>query len=182
MSIINENNSLLLIIDIQDKLVKAANNNDNMITNAAIMSEASNILSIPTIITEQYPKGLGNTIPTVKNKLTFDAKYFEKTSFSAIDNPEILNSIKDTNRKQIMIMGIETHICVSQTALALASQGYDIYIIEDACSSRSEYQHLAGINRMRDNNISIITTEIALFELLKDAKHPNFKEVQSLIK
>ena len=90
--------------------------------------------------------------------------------------------MKNSGKKQVVIFGIETHICVSQTTNALIQEGFEVSVIRDACGSRSELEYSAGLGRMKDNGAHILTTEIALFEWLKGAKHPNFKEVQTLIK
>ena len=182
MSILHERTSQILIVDIQEKLINAVYNKDLILKKASIMAQAAYILGIPVVVTEQYPKGLGNTIQPIKDALLEQAAYFEKTSFSAIENPAIANAIDKSARKQIVLFGIETHICVSQTATALLAKGYDVTLISDASSSRVETEHLAGIERMKANGVHIITTEIALFEWLKSARHIKFKEIQSLIK
>lgn len=182
MAQLNLEDSLVLIIDVQEKLLNAVFNKEQVEKKSAIIAEAAKILGIPVVVTEQYPKGLGNTIPAVKDALAEDTEIFEKTAFSALNNEEILEAIKKHNKKQILIFGIETHICVSQTTAALRELGYDVSVIKDACGSRAEEEYLAGLERMKDNGAYIITTEIALFEWLKGAKHPNFKAVQALIK
>ena len=182
MAQLNLEDSLVLIIDVQDKLLHAVFNKEQVEKKSAIIAEAAKILEIPVVVTEQYPKGLGNTIPAVKDALAEDTEIFEKTAFSALNNEEILEAIKKHNKKQILIFGIETHICVSQTTAAFRELGYEVSVIKDACGSRAEEEYLAGLERMKDNGAYIITTEIALFEWLKGAKHPNFKAVQALIK
>ena len=182
MTILNEKTSQVMIIDIQDRLLNAAFNKNNMGKKSVILAYAASILGIPVIVTEQYPKGLGNTIQPIKDALGENGAYFEKTSFSAIENPAIANIIDKSARKQIVLFGIETHICVSQTANALIYKGYDVTVISDACGSRAEIEHKAGLERIKENGGHIITTEIALFEWLKSARHIKFKEIQNLIK
>jgi len=182
MTVLNENESLVLIIDFQEKLINAAFNKNIIETKSIIMAKTANILKIPTIVTEQYPKGLGGTIQPVKDSLGINCEYYEKTSFSALDNPIISNAINKLHKKQTVVFGIKTHICVSQTVNALITNGYDVTVISDACGSRAETEHIAGLQRIKENGAHIITTEIALFEWLKDSKHPNFKDIQSLIK
>ena len=182
MIILNEKNSLLLIIDIQEKLINAAFNKATIEKNSVILAKAANILGIPVVVTEQYPKGLGTTIQGIKDGVGENATYVEKTSFSAIENPAIASIIDKSGKKQIIVFGIETHICVSQTVTALTSKGYDVTLISDASGSRAEEQHLAGIERIKENNAHVVTTELALFEWLKSARHIKFKEIQSLIK
>ena len=182
MNILNEKNSLILIIDIQEKLINASFNKAEIEKNAVILAKAAQILGIPVLVTEQYPKGLGSTIQQVKDALGERAAYIEKTSFSAIENPAIASTIDKAGKKQIVIFGIETHICVNQTVTALISKGYDVTVISDASGSRAERQHLAGLERIKENNAHVITTEIALFEWLKSSRHIKFKEIQNLIK
>ena len=182
MTILNEKSSLVLIIDIQEKLINAAFNRTILEKKSIIMANAASILGIPIIVTEQYPKGLGGTIQPIKDALGENAAYFEKTSFSAIENPVIESAIDKYARKQIVVFGIETHICVSQTVNALIAKGYDVTVISDASGSRSGNEHNAGLERMKENKAHIITTEIALFEWLKSARHIKFKDIQALIK
>ncbi len=177
MTILNIEDSIVLIIDVQEKLLNAAFSKDSIEKKSAVVSKAANILGIPLIITEQYPKGLGETIPAIEG-----GKRFEKITFSALENSEVLEALKSSCKKQVVIFGIETHICVSQTVTALRGLGNEVHVVKDACGSRAEAEHHAGLERMKDNGAHFITAEIAIFEWLKSAKHPNFKEVQSLIK
>ena len=181
MTILNLEKSLILIIDVQEKLLNAVFNKSLLEKKSEILAKTANILKITTIITEQYPKGLGYTIPAVKDNLS-NAKYYEKTDFSALNTAELKDNLKKSGKNQIVIFGIETHICVNQTVAALIDEGYEVHVISDACGSRTEMEYSAGLSRMKDNGAYIITTEIALFEWLKGAKHPKFKEIQSLIK
>ena len=176
MTKLNIDDSVILIIDVQEKLLNAVFNKDICLKNAVIMAKAAQILNIPMIITEQYPKGLGSTVVEITDGIG-TANFFEKTSFSAFEE------IKDAlpKKKQIILFGIETHICVSQTTEELIRNGYEVYVVKDACGSRAETEYLAGLERMRDNGAHILTTEIALFEWLGTAKHPKFKDVQKLI-
>ena len=182
MTILNIEDSLVLIIDVQEKLLNAVFNKASLEKRTEIIAGAAKILGIPVIVTEQYPKGLGATIEGLKNTLAENTQYFEKTAFSALENPEVMDALKKSGKKQVVIFGIETHICVSQTTNALIQEGFEISVIRDACGSRSELEYLAGLERMKDNGAHVLTTEIALFEWLKGAKHPKFKEVQMLIK
>ena len=182
MSVLDENDSLLLIIDIQERLLNATFNKDALIKRAAIMAHAATTLGIPIVITEQYPKGLGSTVEEIKNNLSIDANVYEKSFFSALDEEAVFDAIRKSRKKQIVILGIETHICVNQTVNALIELGFDVSVIKDACGSRDEKEHQAGIDRMREDGAHIITTEIALFEWLKSSNHPCFREIQNLIK
>ncbi len=173
--------SVLLIIDIQEKLIRSAFNNEKVENRASILAKTASVLGIPVIVTEQYPKGLGSTIEPIKNVLPENTAVLEKTCFNAFAEKNILETFKKLKRKHVIICGIETHICVFQTAEWLAKNGYEATIIADACGSRSEYEHVLGLENLKDF-AKIKTTEMVLFELLKTAKHPNFKELQALIK
>lgn len=175
MNTINIENCEYLIIDIQDKLVKMLEGSE-IKENCIKLAKAANILEIPVIITEQYPKGLGSTIKEIKENIK-GAKYVEKTSFSAYE--EVKQYIK---RKQIIIFGIETHICVLQTAFELIKNGYEIFVVENCCASRTNENKEAALKRLYQAGAQIVTLEMVIFELLKSSKHPNFKDIQALIK
>lgn len=181
MNKLSQNDSLVLIIDVQEKLVGMLEK-DTIVSKTAKLAEAAKILDIPVVVTEQYPKGLGNTVQPVAEKLPENTPVFEKVSFSALETEGVAERIKSYGKKQIVICGIETHICVHQTTAALIEAGYEVYVIKDACASRNKYEFKQGIEAMRQNGAKISCLEIALFEWLGGAKHPNFKEVQALIK
>ena len=107
---------------------------------------------------------------------------FEKTAFNALETEGVLDKIKSYGKKQIVICGIETHICVHQTAAALLREGFEVYVVKDACASRNKYEFKQGIELMAQNGAKVSCGEIVLFEWLKTAKNPHFKEIQALIK
>ncbi|MBO5384835.1 hydrolase [bacterium] len=182
---LNIEQSALVIIDIQDKLVMASKYGTEVADNASKLAKAANILNIPTIVTEQYPQGLGGTVLEVQNALAQNSSKFEKTSFSALLEENFANKIaelKQNGIKQIALCGIETHICVLQTAYDLISQGFEVYIVKDACASRNKKEYKTGLELLKQYGAKTTCVEIALFEWLKTAKHPNFKEIQALIK
>lgn len=171
------NNSLVLMIDVQERLVGALEKNV-IVEKSQKIIDGANILGIPVLATEQYPKGLGHTVVTLAD----DTEVVEKTYFNALLEDGMLDKIKSYGKKQIILFGIETHICVYQTACALIEAGFEVYIIKDACASRNKYEFKQGIEAMRDNGAKISCVEMTLFEWLKGAKNPKFKEVQALIK
>lgn len=181
MNTLSAENSLVLIIDIQDRLV-AALNKDVIVENSVKVASAAKALNIPVILTEQYPKGLGHTAQRLTDVLPEGSEVVEKTYFNALLEDGMLEKIKSYGKKQIVIFGIETHICVHQTASALVEEGFDVYVIKDACASRNKYEFKQGIEAMVANGVKVSCVEIALFEWLKGAKNPKFKEVQALIK
>ena len=163
----------VVCIDLQEKLVNMLVNSDFIASSATKLMYASHILNIDTIITEQYPKGLGSTIEPICAITGFNA--VEKTSFSAF---EVLPKLKEN----VVIFGIETHICVYQTVLDLLKNGHNVYVVADCCGSRSELNYKTSLELMKQSGAKITTLGIVLFEFLKSSKHPNFKEVQALIK
>ena len=180
---LNQDKTQVLIIDIQEKLLKAAFNKETLATKAEIIAKATSILNLPVIVTEQYPKGLGETINSIKEHLPKDnTNYFEKVDFSALNDSKLLDTLKKNKRKQVIVLGIESHICVHQTVNSLLKLGCDVTVISDACGSRAESEHLSALECMKSAGVKVKTTEIILFELLRTAKHPNFKDVQALIK
>ncbi len=182
---LNIENSTLLIIDIQDKLVLASKYGHEAAENMVKLAKAADILGIPTIVTEQYPKGLGSTVPPLSQSLAADAFITEKSSFSALLEPsfkEKIQELKNNGKNQIIVGGIETHICVLQTALDLIKEGFEVYIAKDACASRNKDEYKTGLELLKQSNAKISCVEIVLFEWLKTSKHPKFKEIQTLIK
>ena len=180
MNTLDEKNCLLILIDIQEKLVAMLEKN-TVVKQSNIFLKMANILDIPAIITEQYPKGLGKTVDYLAEHLG-KTKVFEKTAFSALKDDGFLDLIKSYGKKQIIIGGIESHICVHQTVADLIENGFEVYVVKDACASRKKDNFKNAIRLMRQNGAKIADTEIVLFELLKTSKHPHFKEVQALIK
>lgn len=179
---LNIEDSALVIIDIQDRLVQASKYGLEIAQNMSKVSKAASILGIPTIVTEQYPAGLGTTVTQLQETFTENTFITEKTSFSAMLEPAFKEKIESLGKKQIIIGGIETHICVLQTAADLISAGYEVYVIKDACASRNKKEYKTGLELLKQYGAKITCVEITLFEWLKSAKHPNFKEVQMLIK
>lgn len=181
MKLLDENDSLLLIVDIQDRLV-AALEKDTVVSKAAKLTAAAKILEIPILVSEQYPKGLGKTVMQIEEHLPDDVCKFEKKSFSLVQEDGFLEKLKTYGRQQIVICGIETHICVHQTAAELLNAGFDVIVAKDACASRNKYEFKQGIEAMQANGAKISCLEIVLFEWLRGAAHPKFKEIQALIK
>ena len=177
---INSKNALVLIIDVQEKLVKMLKD-DSVKENAVKIAKAAEILNIPVIITEQYPKGLGSTIEEIKASLT-EAKYMEKTHFSVLKEEGANDLINSYGKKQIILFGIETHICVLQTAFDLMNKGYEVFAVQNASASRNDDNKQAALRRLIHSGAQIVTTEMVLFELLEGSNHPKFKEVQAIIK
>lgn len=144
------------------------------------MAEAANILKIPIIATEQYPKGLGNTVEEIDTS-SFKERVFSKTKFSMVI-PEVEEQLKQLKVENIVLMGIETQVCVLQTTMDLLEKNYNVHVLADGVSSRTMVERMYALERIRQIGGFVTTSECTLFMLLSDSKHPNFREVQSLVK
>lgn len=175
--------SVLVLIDIQQRLTAAMPKGvkDRVLQQVKALVTVANTLSIPVVVTEQYPQGLGATEDELINCLIDDTKVIEKTSFSCSKADGFLAAIDEQKRKQIILTGMETHICVLQTALDLQQQGYQVFVVEDAVSSRSKSNQYNALQRMRNAGVIITTVESVVFEWLADASHPEFKNLAKLI-
>jgi nicotinamidase-related amidase len=177
-------NSCLVVIDIQDRLTEAMPVKVviRLKKNSAMLIKAAKILSIPVFVTKQYPKGLGPLVPEIEEVLPENAQYFEKTCFSCADADNFTSQLSITGRRQIILAGVEAHICVLQTAIDLSASGYEVYVVADAVCSRHRENYENALQRMRHSGIIECNTESVLFEWLKDARHEHFKTVSAMIR
>ncbi len=180
-SILQRENTGLLIIDIQEKISAVMKYREDVLTNTIKLIKGFQVFKLPIFITEQYRKGLGPTAPEILAALGTTA-IFEKMTFSCCGLPSLMNQLQDSKRQQIVLCGIETHVCVQQTALDLLANGFQVYLIADAVSSRHELDHKTAIQRMRQAGVIVTTTESVLFELLVAAKTEEFKPISQLVK
>lgn len=174
--------SQLLVIDIQEKLAAAmeANAMLSLVRNCSILLQAAQLLEIPVTYTEQYPQGLGSTLHDL-SKLTPDAAHIEKIAFSAQAVPEFRQSL-DVARRQIILTGMEAHICVLQTALDMQQQGYQVILAEDAVLSRNPLHKDNAMHRLRQAGIMVSNTESIVFEWLGVAEGETFKAISRLVR
>jgi nicotinamidase-related amidase len=154
---------------------------EKLLRNVIKLIQGARVLEIPIILTEQYPKGLGPTIPEIK-ALIPDIKPVEKVCFNCCDEEAFNKALETLKRRQVLIAGIEAHICVYQTAMALARAGYEVQVVGDCVSSREPENKLVALSKMSDAGISPTTVEMALFELLKVAKGDKFKQISNIVK
>ena len=178
---LNKEEALLLIIDIQDRLVPAMKYGEKVINNNIILIEASNELNIPVILTEQYPRGLGSTVCEISEKLSPNAQVFEKISFCGLTE-QVKENLKKSGKKKIIVTGMETHVCVFQTVRDLIDQGYEVFIAKDGVASRKKDNFLNALDLMKSMGAVIMDTETIIFDLLKTAGTPEFKLLSKLIK
>ncbi len=173
--------SLLLIIDIQEKLAAVMKERDRVVKNNLLMIELSKMLKIPVVVTEQYPKGLGRTVPEIRTVLS-EYRPVEKMTFNCCSETAFLSEIKKPGRKKIIVTGMETHICVLQTTTGLLRDGFIPHVVQDAVCSRTKENWKAGTEFMRDAGAVVTCIETALFQLLKVAGTEEFKAVSRMIK
>ena len=167
--------SSLLVIDVQERLVAAMPARESMIRATNILLEAATRLEIPVTVTEQYPKGLGSTVAEVAANIPAGATRMEKTCFSGAD------AVAQA-RPQVVIAGMEAHVCVLQTALELVASGREVYVVADAVCSRGEANYRNALDRMHDAGVIVTNTESVLFEWLRDAAHEQFRALSKLIR
>jgi isochorismate hydrolase len=178
------NDSSLLIVDIQTQLTAAMPVKvlARLQRNAGLLLKTGALLNMPVYATEQYPQGLGNTESEVMKLLPEYTKMYEKTAFSASGAEGFLDDLKKSGRKQIVIAGMEAHVCILQTAVELFDQGYQVFTVADAVCSRQRESYETALLRMRKLGVIIADTESILFEWLRDAGHEHFKSVQGLLR
>ncbi len=172
--------TLLLVIDIQERLAPVIEGKDQVIANTKILIEAAKTMDFPLLATEQYPKGLGRTVPVLLD-LIGEERILSKNSFTAY-TPEVKAALEAQGRKKILIAGMETHVCVFQTVRDLLADGYQVYLVSDAVSSRTRTNYENGLDLMRSMGAVITNTETAIFDLLKVSGTPEFKAMSALIK
>ncbi|MBN2064760.1 MAG: hydrolase [Sedimentisphaerales bacterium] len=173
--------ALLLIVDVQDAFSKPVLNMDRVVHNCKILAQTAAILNLPTIVTEQYPRGLGHTIAELAESLN-NHVIIEKTTFSCLGQPQVKESLTNSGRRQVIIAGVEAHVCVLQTALDLLQEQYEVFVIADAISSRKKKDRKLAQSRMIQSGAVITSTEAVVMELIGGSKHEHFKAIQALIK
>ncbi len=170
---LNKDEAVLLIIDIQDRMLPVIDKADKVSQKNEVLIEAAKLLGVPIIFTEHNAEGLGHTVDQLSQKAT-EAKVFHKTTFSAC-NKEFLAYLDATNRNKIIVTGTESHVCVFQTVRSLLDKGFYVFLVEDAVGSRAEMNLNNAISQMKDMGAVITNTETAVFDLLKESNTPEFK-------
>jgi nicotinamidase-related amidase len=173
--LLSESSTCLLVVDIQEKLFPFIQNKYKILDQVKKLIKFAKIVELPIIVTEQNPLGLGKTIRELKEFLTNESAV-EKYTFSCCGEPTFNESLVAKEFKNIIVVGIETHICVTQTVLELISRGFNVHVIADAIGARGELDHKVGLKRMKKAGAVISTTEMVMYEYLKTSKHPKFKD------
>jgi nicotinamidase-related amidase len=173
----------LIVVDIQEKLLPPIFENARLLKNSQLLIRLAGILKIPALVTTQYAKGLGNTTPEIASLLP-DAQPIDKQMFSCFGSDQFCSLLKRLpgNRNTVLLCGMESHICVMQTALGALREGYIVHVASDAVSSRTEWNWKIGLDRMRAAGAVISSTEMILYELLRSSGSPAFKELLPYLK
>jgi nicotinamidase-related amidase len=179
--VVDPEQAFLLVIDLQEGYRKALHEWDRTIDRARVMIRAAALLDVPILYTEQYPQGLGETAPEIRECLG-DAPGFEKRTISALGAPGLPENVLTLGRRQAVIVGIETHACVNQTTHDLLDWGFTVHLPADALSSRRPLEHEHGYRKLLDSGAVGGSVEGIVLECLRSADHPQFKAVQALLK
>lgn len=173
--------TVLVLIDIQGKLAQIVDESTFVINNIAAIVQGAKALELPILWLEQYPLGLGHTVEEIAQHLT-KQQPIEKITFSAYQTEEFVQALEHTGRKKVLLAGIETHICVYQTAADLLANGYEVEVLADCVSSRTAGNHEVGIQKMMQIGAKVTSVEMALFEMQQVAKGDIFKTISKLVK
>ncbi|HAZ7573941.1 hydrolase [Legionella sp. PATHC032] len=174
--LLNRADSLLVLIDVQEKLTPAILNVEPFLARCEWLIKLARKLDVPVLASEQYPKGLGRTVSPLSSYINQE-ECIEKVHFSCMQEPQYINLLKGYNKNQLILIGIEAHVCVLQTALEMKGHELDVFVVVDGVSSRSEFDLRYGLKRMKQNGIHLITAEMVLFEWLRKAGTPEFKAI-----
>lgn len=172
--LLEKDKSCLLLIDVQEKLTPLVMQSNATTDRCEWLIKLAKELNVPIVVSEQYPNGLGHTVASLK-QLTFPDKAVEKVHFSCWREPSFKNQLKGLNKKQVVLIGIETHVCVLQTALDLLHADFDVFVVVDAVSSRHELDYQYGLKRMKQEGVSLVSSEMVFFEWVEKAGTPAFK-------
>jgi nicotinamidase-related amidase len=173
--------SMLLIVDVQERLLPAMHKPKRLTANIARLQEAAALLGVPVVASEQYPKGLGPTVPEIAVGVP-GGNTLDKMAFSCTGDERLVDKLGSLGRSQLVIAGIEAHVCVLQTAIGFAETDYDVYVVQDAVSSRRKGDVALATNRMTNYGVSVINVEMALFEWMERAGTDDFKAISKLIR
>ncbi|WP_376783094.1 hydrolase, partial [Rhodospirillum rubrum] len=183
-SLIDAARSVLIVVDIQERLCPVMTDPRGVLFNGARLVRGARRLGVPVVVTEQYPKGLGPTMHDILSELGDGASsaVIEKTHFSAAAEPLVRQHLESLGRRQAVICGIEAHVCVTQTAIDLRAAGWEVFVVSDACSSRRPESLTAALTRFPAAGVVPVITEMVLFEWLADKNNDGFKDIMSLVR
>jgi nicotinamidase-related amidase len=173
--------AMLLIVDVQGNLAHTMHEKEQLFHNLDILIQGGRTLGLPTLLTEQLPDKLGPTLPRFSDLLP-DVPPIHKRSFDCCGEPTFLEALTALGRRQVVLAGIEAHVCVYQTARGLLERGYEVHLVSDAISARTAANRWLGLERLRNHGALLSGTEMALYELMREADSPVFREILKLVK
>ncbi|MBC8144466.1 MAG: hydrolase [bacterium] len=174
--------SILVVIDVQERMMPVIDRSTSVTDEVLRVVSGFRALDLPILVTEQYSKGLGHTVPAVRDALGEWYRPIDKTSFSAAGEMHFMQQLETAARNRVFLCGVETHVCVYQTARDLVLMGWDVEIVTDAVGSRSEFNRHIALERLSRRGIELTTTEMVLFDLMNRADIPEFKTVSAIVK
>ena len=177
--LMSRDDTALLVIDVQDRLLPAIGGRDQIVWNIRRLIDGTRVLGLDIAATEQYPKGLGSTVPVLAERL---GKIPTKLMFSCRECDEVFTEFTKNGRHKVLVVGIESHVCVQQTVLDLMGEGFRVYVAVDAVGSRREIDYRTALRRMETAGATLTTTEAALFEWCEVAGTPEFKQISQLVR
>ena len=181
-NILDTAKTALVVVDLQEAFRSPINDFANIVSRTSLIVRGFQILGLPVIVTEQYPKGLGKSAEEIVLSLPPDYEYIEKTAFSSCGAASFMEKLRETGASQIVLCGLETHVCINQTAHDLLNENFQVHLLHDCVSSRFTHDKEIALRKMQASGVLPSSVEMALFELMKDAKHEQFKAIQELIK
>ncbi|MCQ0971618.1 hydrolase [Paracoccus sp. TK19116] len=179
--LIRSNDSALVVVDMQERLVPAMQAPARTIKNARLLLRAARLTGVPALLTEQYPQGLGHTIPEIANEAE-GVQVMPKIHFSCMEDEDFAAAFHGLGRSQVVLSGMEAHICVVQTAASMVEAGYQVFVVSDATASRTMESERACLQRLNAAGVGVVTTEMVIYEWLGKAGTPAFKEMLALVK
>ncbi|HIU25944.1 MAG TPA: hydrolase [Candidatus Copromorpha excrementigallinarum] len=181
MSLIMEREATLVVVDVQERLMPVMSGREELEERLARLVKGMKALGIPVVVTQQYTKGIGKTIPSVAGALG-EFTHVEKTSFGCMRTEEFKERLERLGNKTVVLCGVEAHICVQQTALQLLEAGYRVYLVVDCIGSRNEEDKVWAVARMGEAGAVITTYESVLYEIMGDSRAAEFKEISAIVK
>lgn len=179
---LESNKTALVVVDLQEAFRSPINDFAQIAARASIIVRGFQVLNLPIIVTEQYPKGLGRTTEEILFSLPPDFEVVEKTAFSSCGSTAFIEKLKATGASQVVLCGLETHVCINQTAHDLLNENYQVHLLHDCVGSRFTHDKEIALKKMQSSGVIPSSIEMALFELMRDTKHEQFKAIQELIK
>ena len=180
--LLDSEDTILFVIDPQGSLMNMVLNTEKIIQAHKKIIKIAQILGVPSVVSEHYPKGLGHIVPEIVETLGKDYKPIEKVIFSAWGEPKIRKAIASHSRKTLLIVGIETHICILQTVTEAIADGYDVHVMMDAVSARGEIEHNMAVEMFKQHGAGLTTWESVTYQWLRTSKAPEFKQILEVIK